>query len=309
MNTPNPLVPQGSLLEQKAKGKPHLRIAIFIVAIHVVFLGGLLIQGCKKEEPKTTTNPNNSLGSGALGSTDTNQPTVGSSGSLSNDPYAASPIAPPSALPLATTSAPTALPPMGLPEPASAVGGLASQPLPATSPTGTTEHVVEKGDSFYSIAKKYNVSMKAIGAANPGVDSSKLKLKQKLVIPTPSKPEPAAAPAAGTVPGAAPAPTADSAPVGGDKSYKVKPNDNLSKIARAHGVTVRELQAANHLKTTQIKVGDKLVIPPAKGKVAAAETAALATPAPAPAAPSFTTPAPSLPAPTLPGAPAAGTNR
>ena len=50
MNNPNPLIPQGSLLEQKAKGKPHLRVAYIIVAVHLVFLGGLLIQGCKKDD-------------------------------------------------------------------------------------------------------------------------------------------------------------------------------------------------------------------------------------------------------------------
>jgi hypothetical protein len=49
MNNPNPLIPQGSLLEQQAKSKPHLRIALFIVAVHVVFLGLLLMQGCKRE--------------------------------------------------------------------------------------------------------------------------------------------------------------------------------------------------------------------------------------------------------------------
>src|SRR5213596_3628705 len=50
MNNPNPLIPQGSLLEQKARSRPHLRIAIAIVAVHLVFLGGLLIQGCGKED-------------------------------------------------------------------------------------------------------------------------------------------------------------------------------------------------------------------------------------------------------------------
>src|SRR6059036_2012787 len=54
MNNPNPLIPQGSLLEQKAKAKPHLRVAYIIVAVHLVFLGGLLIQGCKKEDPSST---------------------------------------------------------------------------------------------------------------------------------------------------------------------------------------------------------------------------------------------------------------
>src|SRR5947207_2487783 len=35
MNNPNPLIPQGSLLEQKAQSRPHLRIAIAIVAVHL----------------------------------------------------------------------------------------------------------------------------------------------------------------------------------------------------------------------------------------------------------------------------------
>ena len=56
MNNPNPLIPQGSLLEQKARSRPHLRIAIAIVAVHLVFLGGLLIQGCGKEEPNAKAN-------------------------------------------------------------------------------------------------------------------------------------------------------------------------------------------------------------------------------------------------------------
>src|ERR1041384_1053765 len=55
MNNPNPLIPQGSLLEQKAGSRPHLRIAIAIVAVHLVFLGGLLIQGCGKEDPAAKT--------------------------------------------------------------------------------------------------------------------------------------------------------------------------------------------------------------------------------------------------------------
>src|ERR1051325_6090835 len=51
MNNPNPLIPQGSLLKQKAKSKPHLRVAYIIVGVHLVFLGGLLIQGCKRVDP------------------------------------------------------------------------------------------------------------------------------------------------------------------------------------------------------------------------------------------------------------------
>ena len=34
MSTPNPLVPQGSLLEQQAKSKSTFQVAAFIVACH-----------------------------------------------------------------------------------------------------------------------------------------------------------------------------------------------------------------------------------------------------------------------------------
>ena len=59
MNHSNPLLPQGSLLEQQSHNRPFLRIALFIVAIHMVFLGGLLIQGCKREDATPPTARNN----------------------------------------------------------------------------------------------------------------------------------------------------------------------------------------------------------------------------------------------------------
>jgi len=41
MNTPSPLIPQGAL--PNARGRSHIRIAVFtILAVHVVLLGALL---------------------------------------------------------------------------------------------------------------------------------------------------------------------------------------------------------------------------------------------------------------------------
>jgi len=45
---------------------------------------------------------------------------------------------------------------------------------------GPGEHVVAKGDNLSSIAKKAGISLKAIQDLNPGVDSNKLKIGQKL---------------------------------------------------------------------------------------------------------------------------------
>ena len=55
-------------------------------------------------------------------------------------------------------------------------------------------------------------------------------------------------------------------------TYKVKPGDTLTKIARAHGITVNQLRAANNMKTTQVQVGKVLKIPARSQKTAAADT-------------------------------------
>ncbi len=118
-------------------------------------------------------------------------------------------------------------------------------------PPATTEYVVVTGDTLGKIAKRNNISLKALEDANPGVDSKHLKVKQKLVIPAPAK-------------------AADMTPGGGSsggmsesdgESYTVKAGDTLSKIAHAHGVTVKALEEANNLNTTKINVGKKLKIP------------------------------------------------
>src|ERR1044071_9052815 len=62
----NPLVPQGSLLEQKNKSRARVKIAVLLVlTIHGIGLLALLMQGCKKEPDVTAQNEatNNPAGS------------------------------------------------------------------------------------------------------------------------------------------------------------------------------------------------------------------------------------------------------
>jgi len=134
-------------------------------------------------------------------------------------------------------------------------------------PAGT-EYVVVKADTLDKIAKKNHVTVKAIEAANPGVIPTKLKIGQKLVIP------------GGAVAPALVAP--DSTGVtSSSQTYVVKSGDSLTKIAKAHGTTVKAIQAENNLVTTSIKAGQKLKIP--------VKAAAVAAPAP------YVEPAPVLP--------------
>ena len=278
MSTPNPLNPQGSLLEQKSKRKTNLPIIVAIfVAAHLIGAAGILMVGCKPETkteakkvpgpdlppitvppdvaPPVSPAPGTAGGPGAL-------PPIGGAPALAplptNPPVPApAPVTAPPPIPVAPIPAPAPVP--------------APAPEPS-APTGEAKvHVVAKGDSFSTMAKKYGVGVKAIEAANAGVDSAKLKIGQKINIPA-AAPK---APKTATTPGAATA-APDS-----DGTYTVKSGDNLGKIAKSHGTTVAKLREANGLKTDQIKVGQKLKVP-AGGTKKSSEPSTTAAPAPKP---------------------------
>lgn len=250
MNNQSPLIPQGSLLEQKNKGRARVKIAVFLVlAIHGLGLMALLMQGCKKQ-------PDNSATATETQADQTNTPPPAFA-DTTNTP------APPTNA-VATTTNATPAPP----EPVEPPQPQPPTPTPTTpAPAAATDYVVAKGDTFSGISKKFHVSVKTILEANPSVEPTKLKIGQTIHIPAA-----AAASNSTLVAGAGSAATADSS--GATQTYTVKSGDSLTKIASHFGVRVRALRSANNLKTDRIVVGQKLKIP---GKVAA--ESAGATPA------------------------------
>jgi len=162
-------------------------------------------------------------------------------------------------------------------------------PVPPPQPT---EYTIQKNDSFYSIGKKYQVSMKAIQEANPNVNPTKLQIGQKIVIPPPTT-----SPTTGGTTPVGGLPLTES---GTSQTYTVKSGDTLTKIATQHGTTISALREANNLRTDRIKVGEKLIIP-AKASAPPSPAPVESYPAPAPAPVS---PAPGT-APTPSGAPPA----
>jgi len=231
MNTPNPLVPQGTFAD---KGKAQIRNTFYVIlAGHVVLLVGLLFAGCNKKDVE-------------MAGTDPALPQPAST--LTGD-WVSGPTTPTQGLPVAnalptgtpqppiTTHTPTPTPttPITPPEP------------PAT--TGFTEHTVLKNETFSSIGQKYKVGYKAIAEANPGVDPTKLRLGQKIKIPPPRT----------TMTVNARTPSAGDG--GGEKIHVVKSGDNLFTLAKNYGVTAKEIQTANNLPTTRIVVGQRLKIP------------------------------------------------
>ena len=69
------------------------------------------------------------------------------------------------------------------------VGADTSSPFPpdeapADAELSFTRHRVEKGDTFYAIARKYGASVKDVMAANPGVEATALRIGQEILVPT-----------------------------------------------------------------------------------------------------------------------------
>ncbi len=243
MNNPSPFSPESPVVEQKNQSRVRVRTAVTLVfAANFIALMALLIIGfgCRKPaEPEVPPTDTNTMTMPAF---DTNM------------------------VPAVTTNAPgtnvTAYVP---PAPVLVVP-------PVIAPSAS-EYVIAKGDYFEKIAKDHGVTTKAIQDANPGVDSKKLKIGQKIQLPV-----------AGS---SVTAPTADTAATG-EQIHKVKSGDTLTTIAKHYGVSVKALRSANNLTTDKIKVGDKLKIPAkATAPVAAPvipETPAYVPPAPASAA-------------------------
>ncbi|MCI0745454.1 MAG: LysM peptidoglycan-binding domain-containing protein [Verrucomicrobia subdivision 3 bacterium] len=238
--TPNPLIPQGTFLEQR--GRSHIRIAVFtILAIHVVLLGSLLLAGCKRTTDQAGTDQTNDIAGSYPPPPVTQLPppettsappvTAATTGNVAQQFVGATGTPATSATP----SSPEVLP------------GAITEPAPPTPASMQGEHVVLKGESFSTIAKKYGVTVRAISDANPGVDSTRLKVGQKIVIPAKMA--------------SVPTTLANGTTVTNGKTYTVKSGDTLNAIAKKFNLTVRELQAANNLTTTQIKVGQRLKIP------------------------------------------------
>jgi len=113
---------------------------------------------------------------------------------------------------------------------------------PGPTPTGTVTpqvgyyHVVQTGDTLYSLAKRYGTSIQAIMQAN-GLTSYIIRIGQKLYIPPPGTPPP------------------------GPVIHTVLPGETLWSLARRYCTTVQAIMLANRLWDYMIYAGQLLIIP------------------------------------------------
>ncbi len=134
-------------------------------------------------------------------------------------------------------------------------------PAPAPAAAKTTSHTLAPGDGWISIARKHNVSVAALQAANPEATARKLLMVgDVLVIPSNASNAPVrnvapkqVATQAATTP--APATTG---------SYRIVSGDTLSKVARKYKTSLGELKRINKMDdkaASNLRVGQQIIVP------------------------------------------------
>ena len=112
------------------------------------------------------------------------------------------------------------------------IGQLLKLPSPLTP---ETTYTVQKGDSLYAIANKYNTTVDALKKAN-NLTSNILSIGQVLKIPTVLETETGI-------------------------TYTVKSGDSLYSIAREYNTTVDAIKSLNNLSSILLSIGQVLKIP------------------------------------------------
>jgi murein DD-endopeptidase MepM/ murein hydrolase activator NlpD len=118
-------------------------------------------------------------------------------------------------------------------------------------------HVLQRGETLYSVARSYGVQADALAQANSITDPSKLRVGKRLRIPG----------AAGSA--SDPAPDQQTPAQGQDEPtdaaaqrHKVLKGETLFSIAKSYGVGIGDLRTVNKLSPTSLlKAGEVLLIP------------------------------------------------
>lgn len=270
-------VDKGDLIdgEKQTGGLKVMTVVIFVLAAHIVVIGGITAYNLLKGPPKDTAQT-------AAPSTDG----LATDGDKTDGTDKTADAAKPADADTATNATAT-----------------------KDDGTATTASATAPAANDASSSEAINLAPATANGDNGAPDAATAPATQ---APGQAQGAPASKPLvqATVPPVAVPAPALAPAPVavvGARQSYVVKSGDNLHKIAVSHGMTVAQLKAVNGLKGDMIRVGQKLTVV-AKGApavaVAQAAPAAPATPAAAmvatiaqatPATPGMTqAPAPAL---------------
>lgn len=119
---------------------------------------------------------------------------------------------------------------------------------PNKSGTAFIKHRVKRGETVFSIARKYHVSVASIRSCNRLNSRKKLVQGRSLTIPVTKKEYYAAGQ------------PDDGKKVASSRRYKVKKGETLYTIYRRFSIPVNQLKKMNNLKTGNIHAGQNLII-------------------------------------------------
>jgi membrane-bound lytic murein transglycosylase D len=131
--------------------------------------------------------------------------------------------------------------------------------LPPEKRVTFVEHFVARGETMGHIARKYRVSSRLLAEANPKANPRRLRIGQRLIVPT-----------GGAISSSMARRMADPVPAAGTNTsgyHRVKRGDTLSGIADEYGVSQRDLRRWNKLDAKgRIRAGQKLRVAPPGAK-------------------------------------------
>ena len=115
-------------------------------------------------------------------------------------------------------------------------------------------HRIVAHDTYYSVARRYNVSPKDIMSFN---DNKYLQIGVVIKVPTQLDFNETQASKGSASNGSPASNTSNTQEI----EYTVKPKDNLNRIALNYGTTVKEIKELNNLKSINLHIGQVLKIP------------------------------------------------
>ena len=124
---------------------------------------------------------------------------------------------------------------------ADVINQMAAEPQASNCPAGSQAYTVQRGDSFYLIARKFGVSVRALMNANPAIAAGRLLVGDSLCVPVGE---------------------GRSCPIG-SAAYTVQPGQSVVDVMVASNVSLRALREYNEdIRLTALRPGDVLCVPP-----------------------------------------------
>jgi len=189
----------------------------------------------------TATATNTSTPTATTPATNTPTPTLTATTPATSTPTPTATTTPATATPTptATTTPATATP---TPTATSGTPTATPTPTPTYTPGQTIIYVVRTGDTLYSIARRFGVSVQTLAYLNNLASTNYIQIGQRLIIPR--------------------GPSVTPVPPLYTTTYIVRRGDTLYSIARRYGTTVQRLAYVNHIANPSlIYAGQRLIIP------------------------------------------------